>query len=74
MEEQKQNEEASQEFQERKTLIELQRETDLIKHKFHMEELKFERESALIIHEQILERGRIKWAEERKMQARGVYH
>ena len=65
--------ESSQEFQERKALIELQKENDLIKHKYRMEELKFERESNLIVHNQILERGRIKWAEERKLQSRGIY-
>lgn len=38
-----------------------------IKHKFKMEELEFERASAKQFHEQILERGRIQRAEERKM-------
>lgn len=59
--------ESSQQFLERKTLIEMDRETALIKHKLKMEELEFERASALAMHNQILERGRISRAEERKM-------
>jgi len=52
---------------ERKKLIELQKESDNLKHKFKMEELEFDRATSKIIHEQILERGRIQRAEERKM-------
>jgi hypothetical protein len=59
--------EESREFQERKELIKLQRETDAIKHSFKMQELEFERASSKIFHEQVLERGRIQRAEERKM-------
>lgn len=59
--------EESQEFRERKALIELQKEADQIKHKLRMELLQFERETNRIFHEHALERGRIKNAEERKL-------
>jgi hypothetical protein len=61
------NENESQEYQEKKELILLQRETDELKHKFKMEELNYERQTSIIVHEKILERGRIQRAEERKM-------
>lgn len=37
------------------------------KHKFRMEEIEAERNNAVLIHNQILERGRIQRAEERKI-------
>jgi hypothetical protein len=59
--------EESKEFQERKELMRIQRETDENKHSFKMQELEFERASSKLFHEQVLERGRIQRAEERKM-------
>lgn len=59
--------EESQEFKERKNLIEMQKEADELRHKFKMEQLTFERETNRIFHEKALERERIKRAEERKM-------
>lgn len=58
---------ASKEFIERMELIKAQKEVDRVKHLFKMEELRFERESSNIIHEQILERGRISRAENKKL-------
>lgn len=53
----------SQEFKERKALIELQKEADLYKHKLKMIQLTYERESSKILHDQILEKMRIQRAE-----------
>lgn len=63
----KNKEEESREFRERKELIKLQGEADETRHKFKMEELAYERDNARIFHEQILERGRITRAENKKM-------
>ena len=60
----------SNEFKERKELIKLQREADLERHKFKMEELEYQRLSEKIHHDHEQERGRIKSAEIRKMQER----
>lgn len=71
-------EEQSREFKERTQLIKLQREADREKLKGmrELEELKFnrkmeilrtERENTRLFHENELERGRIKRAEERKL-------
>ena len=51
-------------------IIENQRKANLDKHNFKMEELKFQRESERIHHENEMERQRIKSAEIRKMQMR----
>lgn len=59
--------EGNEDFERKKSLIEMQKQADQIKHKLKMEELHFERASATLMHEQILERGRISRAEERKM-------
>lgn len=59
--------EQSQEFLERSKILALERENIELKHKFKMEELDFDRCNTLKMHEQILERGRISRAEERKM-------
>jgi len=56
----------SQEFLERKKLIEMQKDLEKYKHKIIMSELEFRRESDRIHHEKELERGRIKSAEIRK--------
>lgn len=63
-------EENSREFLERKELIKLQRQADLDRHKFKMEELEFSRESDRLFHEREMERNRIKSAEIRKAQER----
>jgi len=60
----------SQEFTERKKLMELQKGSDLEKHERTMDELKYLRESDLLHHSRELERGRIKSAEIKKMQQR----
>jgi len=60
----------SKEFEERKALMELQRNYDLEKHSFRMKELEFSRESDRLHHEREMERQRIKSAEIRKMQMR----
>lgn len=60
----------SKEFDERKSLIELQSSYDLKKHDLVMEELKYRRETDRLHHERELERGRIKTAEIRKAQDR----
>lgn len=60
--------ENSQEFLERKRLIELQEESDVRKHQRNMEEAEYRRESDLLHHERELERQRIKTAEIKKLQ------
>lgn len=50
-----------------KQILEIKQQIDVNRHIFRMEELAFERENNKIMHEQILERGRISRAEERKM-------
>lgn len=57
----------SSEFQERSRLIELDLEAARIKHDWRMAQLIYERETSKILHEQILERGRIARAEQRKL-------
>lgn len=47
-------------------IIRAQTELEELRHKLKMEELEFERATTKIIHEQILERGRIQRAEDRK--------
>lgn len=69
----KKKSEFSQEFLERKELIDLQKRVDLLKHSQKMEELEFMRKTDLIRHEQELERGRIKSAEIRKTQQRKAH-
>lgn len=56
----------SQEFEEKKVLIELELKANKTKHKLKMEELSYQRESDRLYHERELERGRIKNAEIRK--------
>lgn len=56
----------SQEFQERKELIRLEKEVSQFKHELSMTELKFRRENDRLHHERELERGRIREAETRK--------
>ena len=63
----------SQEFEERKKLIELQKEADKEKHLFKMEECEYQRESDKIHHENEMARQRIKSAEIKKMQERKEY-
>ena len=70
---QEQIEQSSKEFLERMAIIEAQKQVDLIKHDFKIMELRFERETAKLIHEQILERGRIQRAEERKIFAEKMH-
>lgn len=53
----------SQEFLERKTLIEMQTDLEKYKHRIAMQELEFRRESDRQHHERELERSRIKTAE-----------
>ncbi len=60
----------SREFEERKLLIQLQKELDEKKHKMWMEGLEYQRESERISHEHQIEQQRIKSAEIRKMQER----
>ena len=60
----------NEDFEERKKIIDFQREADLERHNFKMEELRFMRESDAIRHDQDSERQRIKSAEIRKMQMR----
>lgn len=66
MTEEKENGE-TQWCKERKEILVLEREIAETKHKFHMQELEFERATSKLIHDQILERGRIQRAEEKKM-------
>jgi len=56
----------SQDFLERKKLIEMQKELEKYKHKLAMDELEFRRENDRKHHERELERGRIKSAEIKK--------
>jgi len=56
----------SKEFVERKGLMKIQSEHDLVKHNLKMKELEYSRESNRLFHEKELERGRIKNAEFRK--------
>jgi len=58
------------EFKERKQLIELQNKYDQEKHDRRMKELEYQRESDRLHHEREMERQRIKSAEIRKMQMR----
>ena len=60
----------SKEFEERKTLIELQFKYDTERQKWEMKGVEFRRESDRLHHERELERGRIKSAEIRKTQMR----
>lgn len=57
----------SREFRERMSLIEAQKEADKLRHNQKMIELEFDRATSKLIHEQILERGRIQRAEDRKL-------
>lgn len=57
----------SKEYLERLEILKLERSLVEDKHKFRMTELEYERDNARRIHEQILERGRIQKAEERKI-------
>lgn len=66
--------EHSQEFLERKELIELQAKMDIEKHKRSMEELEFRRKTDQLHHDQEMERQRIKTAEIKKMQQRKENH
>ena len=58
------------EFDQRKTIIDLQASYDKEKHKRTIEELKYRRESDSIHHEHEMERQRIRSAEIRKSQMR----
>lgn len=53
-------------FLEQKALIDIKLQADHTRHLWKMEELSYERENAERIHGQILERGRIMRAEERR--------
>jgi hypothetical protein len=53
-------------FEDKAKLLELQAQLEQIKHANKMEELEYERVSMNLLHQQILERGRISRAEERK--------
>jgi len=64
------NPKPSQEFSERKKLMELQKASDIKKYERTMAELEFRRASDLLHHARELERGRIKSAEIKKMQQR----
>lgn len=57
-------------YLEKKKLIEMQMEADLLKHNMKMEEFNFERDSSKIFHEREMERIRVKSAEIRKQQER----
>ena len=54
-------------FTQKKELAKIQEENIKLRHIFKMEELAYERENSKILHDQILERGRIQRAEERKI-------
>ena len=53
----------SEEFKERKKLIELQKEADKIKHEMKMDELKYIRENEAIKHDKDMEAHRIRNAD-----------
>lgn len=63
---QESKEDKTQWFIERSAILEMEKALAELKHKFQMEALEFERATSKLIHEQILERGRIQRAEERK--------
>jgi len=63
-------EDSSQEFIEKKKLLELEKQNIELKHKLYMDELIYYRENDRLHHERELERGRIKSAEIRKSQMR----
>lgn len=63
----------SQEFLERKQLIELDRELSKEKHRMKMEEFAYLRESEKIKHDLELQRQRIKSAEIKRMQDRKMW-
>jgi len=50
-----------------KKICDMKTSVEELKHKFKMEELEYERLSMQYMHNQILERNRIKTAEERKL-------
>ena len=56
----------SQEFLEKKTIIELQKQLEKYKHRLSMEELSFRRESDTLHHNLEMERMRIKTASIKK--------
>ena len=58
--------EPSQEFQEKKKIIEMQKECDEVAHTLKMRQLEYKRQTHHIKHEKELELGRIKTAEIRK--------
>lgn len=60
----------SEEFKERKAILDLQKEVDIKKHEMKMEELVFIRENNKLHHANEMERQRIKSAEIRKSQER----
>jgi len=60
----------SDEYLERKELIELQSQRDIDKHARKMKELEYIRETDKLHHERDMERNRVKSAEIRKMQER----
>ena len=60
----------SDEFKERKALIELQNKFDIEKHERWMEGLRYQRESEQIKHDNEMTRQRIKSAEIRRTQQR----
>lgn len=62
----KKKSEPSQDFLEKKKIIEMQKECDEVGHKLRMAELEYKRQSEHIKHEQELTRGRIRTAEIRK--------
>ena len=66
----KQKSELSQEFLEKKKLLDIKRKFDKESHKRRMKELKYIRETDLKRHSQKLERERIKSAEIRRSQER----
>jgi len=66
----RQMDQQSDEFKERKALMELQNKFDVEKHERWMEGLKFQRETIQISHDLELQRQRIKSAEIRRHQKR----
>lgn len=57
----------SKTFKEKLALLVEKKRLENHKHKLKMDELAYSRENSRLVHEQILERGRIKYAEMRKL-------
>lgn len=61
-----QKNEPSQEFLEKKKLLDMERDNIILKSELKMKELTYERQNNIFFHEKALERERIKNAEETK--------